>query len=108
MEKLVGNQLKILKIIHKNSKNSNSVKLDVVFDKFSNAVQTHQEIDYLHSLGLISKQYGRVSLTPKGRSYFKARRYFWFETIITSVVFPLVVAFVTALVTTLLTLWLSN
>lgn len=111
MEKLVGNQRKILKIIYNSTKNSKNfqcypkISASSILKHFPNDLVTYDDLEYLRDIGLIEiGSYQKVALTSKGRSYFKSRQLYWIEAIITSIFCPIVVAFFT----TLITLWLKD
>ena len=110
MEKLVGNQRKILKLIYKKTKHSKNfndypkIDIDVVLDKLSNNIVIYDDLQHLEHLGYIQTSSTCVALTAQGRSYFKLRHFFWIELCIKSVFCPILVAFIT----TLITLWLKG
>lgn len=105
MNNLTGNPRKLFKIIYKRYNKNNLINSDELSNLFPNTQELEEDLTYLHTLDLIDHDYDwNYLLTAKGRIYFKTRRIFWFEKIITSIFFPLVVAFVTALITSLITL----
>ena len=77
--------------------------------KYSND-EVHECLDNLDELKfiLLNENQDRISVTFKGKQYFLLNRKKWFERIVLSIVFPVIVALITALATTIITLWSNN
>lgn len=106
MEKLYGNQRKILLYIYKH-RNQDLIRFNIP-DQLS-SIPSYETRLYL--TGLMKSGYilyvglnDTIRLTPKGLSYFPSETNDNIEICIKSIIFPITVSFIT----TLLTLWLKG
>lgn len=105
MKILVGTPKKVFNVIFDRFTANNPIDSDELKTIFKSETQLEEDLLYLENLGLIETDYQwKFILTTEGRIYNKELFWYWFEKVIISIIFPLIVAFITALITTLLAL----
>ena len=107
MELLYGNQRKALKFIYKAYKRKSTttkVKLSKVLNlNFQETTQVCKELKDKGFISLVGLNF-EPQITPNGIEYFSIETRFSLETVLNSIVCPIIVS----VVTTLITLLLSN
>lgn len=105
MTVLTGTPRKIFKVIFKKYKVNSAISFNTLIKIFPNQIELEDDLKYLETLNLIEHDYHwQYHLTSEGRIYFRAETMHSFETIMKSIICPVIVAFLT----TLITLWLKG
>ena len=100
MEILTGTPRKIFKLIFKRYKHNNLINSDEIINLFPNTRELEEDLNYLHSLGLIDHDSKwNYLLTATGRVYFRAETIKNIEIVMKSTIFPIIVSYITTLIT---------